>query len=131
MMNTEAGNPNEQRRSVPFQEYTLQRKYIDLILSGEKTVEGRINSGGFARVRVGERIKFFDKRNQNSSVICEVTGIGRYRSFREMLIHEGVTNMIPDAESLEEAESIYNRISSYSQRAKQNGVLALRIKVVC
>ena len=47
-----------------------------------------------------------------------------------MLEREGVNKMIPEAESLNEAVGIYNRIPSYPEKAKRNGVIALRIKVL-
>jgi len=120
----------EQRDQTPIPEFTLQRKYIDLIKSGKKTVEGRINSGGFKNFKVGDRVKFFDGKHPDYYVICEIVGIGRYMGFRQMLEAEGVTKMIPEAESLNEAVSIYNRIPSYPERAKRNGVISLRIKVI-
>lgn len=109
-------------------EFTLRRKYIELIKSGDKTTEGRINSGGFRRLKEGDKVRFFDGREPEFSVLCEILGIGRYRSFREMLEREGFESMIPDAKSLGEAVGIYNRIPSYPDRARKNGVLALRIK---
>lgn len=118
-----------EQKDEPIPEFTLHRKYIDLIKSGKKTVEGRINSGGFKNFKVGDKVKFFDGKNPNFFVVCVITGIGKYATFREMLEREGVNKMIPEAESLNEAEGIYNRIPSYPERAKRNGVLALRIKV--
>lgn len=111
-------------------EFTLRRKYIELIKSGEKTTEGRINSGGLKRLNEGDLVKFFDGKEPEFNVLCEITGIGRYKGFREMLEKEGFTTMIPDAKSINEAVNIYNRIPSYPERANRNGVLALRIKVV-
>ena len=36
--------------SEKIPEFTLQKQYIDLMKTGQKTVEGRINSGGFADI---------------------------------------------------------------------------------
>lgn len=120
----------EQNEQPQIPEFTLQRKYIELIKSGRKTVEGRINSGGFRNFKVGDQVRFFDGKNPDFDVICEVVGMGRYAGFKQMLEAEGVPRMIPDAESLNEAVAIYNRIPSYTERAKRNGVIALRIKVI-
>ncbi len=110
--------------------YTLQRTYIDLIRRGSKTIEGRINSGGFSRLEEGSQIKFFDRREPTYDVLCNILGIGRYKTFIEMLEAEGFLNMIPDASSLDEAVRIYNGIPSYPERARRYGVLALRLQVV-
>ena len=127
-MPVEFRHSTEMASEIP--EFTLRRRYIELIKSGEKTTEGRINSGGFRKLNEGDRVIFFDGKEQSVNVLCEIIGIGRYKSFTEMLAKEGFKTMIPDAKSLDEAVSIYNRIPSYPERAKKNGVLALRIKVV-
>jgi len=122
------GTPKfEQKEQPQIPEFTLQRKYIELIQSGRKTVEGRINSGGFRNFKVGDKLRFFDGKNPDFDVKCEIVGVERYTGFREMLETECVTRMIPYAESLNEAVAIYNRIPSYPERAKRNGVIALRI----
>jgi ASC-1-like (ASCH) protein len=119
--------PHEQSE-IP--EFTLRRQYIELIKSGKKTTEGRINSGGFKHLIEGDKVKFFDGKEPEINVLCEILGIGKYASFSEMLTKEGFQTMIPDARSLDEAVGIYNRIPTYPERARKNGVLALRLKVV-
>lgn len=106
---------------------TLQGQYIRMILDGSKTVEGRIKSGMFNNVRVGSLFKFFA---QSLSVVCEVTGVRTYRSFREMLSSEGYSKCIPTARSIDDAAAIYDRIRGYPERARQHGVVALEIKKV-
>lgn len=109
-----------------YQSVTLKHPYVDQIKSGEKTVEGRINSGMFAKVRPGEGIKFF---NHISEVYCTIDNVSKYRSFEEMLREEGVQNCLPGVKSLRDGVSIYDRIKGYSDRAKKSGVVALKLHV--
>lgn len=127
-MTREFGRKQENKSEI--RQFTLQRKYIEFIKSRRKTAEGRINSGGFSRLNEGDKIRFFDGRDPDYGIVCEINGIARYKGFREMLEAEGFSTMIPDVESLEEAVNIYNKIPSYTERAKRNGVLALRISVI-
>lgn len=120
------------RRSLPGQSQaprltstTIQRKYLNYIASGHKTVEGRINTGMFERCKVGENIQFF---NGTEKVLCRITEINKYSSFDDMLRTEGYANCLPDVRSLQDACRIYQSIKGYPERARQHGVLAIHVK---
>ncbi len=110
-------------------EYTLQAKYIDQIRSGKKTCEGRINSGGFAKLAAGQTIEFFSKNDPDNRVSCRIVAINKYSSFYSMLEGEGVENMLPGIKSIEEGVRIYENIPSFKERASKNGVLSLRLEL--
>lgn len=107
--------------------FPIMKKYFDYIRSGRKTVEGRINSGMFLRIKQGEHIIFF---NQSDKVTCLVTKINSYDSFAEMLTKEGVTSCLPDVTSLGAGIQIYEKIPGYKEKAAQYGVLAIHIKLL-
>ena len=46
-----------------------------------------------------------------------------------MLVSEGFKKLIPTARSLEDAVAEYNRIPSYPERARRNGINAIRLEV--
>lgn len=106
---------------------SIQRKYLHFIMNGSKSIEGRINSGIFAKLRVGEHIKFFCG---NESVISEITALKPYDSFADMLEKEGVERCLPDIKSLKAAIDVYNNIPRYAQKADQFGVLAIHLKKI-
>lgn len=112
-------------RPVRQLDVTLRQPYLSLIKSGRKTVEGRIASGMFKSVAVGSKIRFF---NQGDQVICTVTGVATYASFEEMLKKEGVERCLPGS-TIEAGIRIYNSLPGYSERAKQHGVVAIRLNV--
>lgn len=107
-----------------YRDMTLKNPYVRFIKEGLKTVEGRICSGIFQFVRVGERFRFF---NTTDEVFCRVIGVRRYSSFPEMLRQEDYRVCIPEARSLEAACAVYAGIPGYADRAAASGVVALHI----
>lgn len=128
MSNKETFNNREIQKIIP--EINMKRKYLKQIISGEKTIEGRINSGPFRNLHQGDRIKFFNDSGVYISALCEVGEVHKYKGFQEMLEKENYRTMVPDAGSLNEAVNIYNGIPTYPERAKEKGVVALRLKVI-
>lgn len=106
---------------------TLKPQYINMIRSGSKTVEGRINSGMFARVKPGDLIRFWARQDE---VHVVVESIYQYGSWRAMLEGEGVQTCLPNIRALEEGVRLYNNLPGYREKAERFGVLALRIRVV-
>lgn len=111
-------------------EFTLQKKYLDFIKQGKKTVEGRINSGLFQQVKKGDRIKFFNNKNPKEFVICEVVFINEYPTFKEMLTGESVELMLPNCDNIESGVAIYENIPTYQERCKKHGCIAIGVKVL-
>lgn len=59
-----------------------ENPYLDWIKSGTKTYEGRtLNKIKDWGLFVGKQIKFFDKKNIDSYVICEVTELLHFDDF--------------------------------------------------
>ncbi len=106
---------------------TLRQPYIKQIKSGAKTIEGRIDRGLFANIKVGDRINFYCN---NDDVNCTITKKIKYNSFNEMLSAEGYKKCLPEASSYEEASKIYKNIPGYEAPAKTHGVLALGVKAI-
>lgn len=120
--------PQEKREKIerPPLPITLRAPYIRQIQQGLKTIEGRINSGQFRNIPQGRVIKFF---GGPYSVLCEVTKLVVYKSFREMLEKEGFKKCVNEAKSLEDAVRIYDSIPSFKERAAQSGVVAIHLKL--
>ncbi|MCE2982620.1 MAG: ASCH domain-containing protein [Parachlamydia sp.] len=106
---------------------TLKQPYLNQIISKVKTVEGRINSGQFRNIRAGSHIIFF---NGGTEVECKIIAKRPYNSFRDMLESEGVKKCLPNVNSVDEGARVYDSIPSFTQRANQNGVVALELEVI-
>jgi ASC-1-like (ASCH) protein/DNA polymerase III delta prime subunit len=89
----------------------------DNIATGRKTVEGRIHKGIPACIQVGDRIRF-------QHVVKQVSHVGYYASFWDMLDDVGFENAMPDAHSIEEALEVYHHFPRDEDLAKEHGVCA-------
>lgn len=115
-----------------------ESKYLDDILAGRKTVEGRLKKGKFAHYQVGDVISLRrDWRDEAGTLHdgpadqarVEVVAIHEYESFLKMVTAEGYKNVIPEATSAAQAAAAYNRFYSADDQ-KRYGVLAIIIKVI-
>ncbi len=102
-------------------ETNKQEPYFSYILSGKKTVEGRLNKGKFLEMQVGDILKV------NGSAEFIIIGKNVYTSFKEMIESEGLKNVIPDAVDVDEAVSVYRQFYSVEDELKY-GVVAIGIK---
>ena len=112
--------------STDAKQIPLKIQYLRLIQNGSKTVEGRIHSGQFKWLKVGETVEFMPGP---VSVRCVITTKNVYRSFREMLEREGVSKCLPDVRSIDEGVRIYESIPSYRERAQREGVVAFGVRL--
>jgi|GEM_PF-2460267 len=120
-------NQKDNSCSVP-----LKEPYYSQVLSKVKTIEGRINSGQFKEIRVGQKITFCNQNSRSSQkeAKCEVIGKRIYKSFDEMLKIEGLNKCLPNAKTLDEGICIYNSLPGFKERAQRSGVVALEIALI-
>lgn len=102
-------------------ELDVQEPYLSLIKSGKKIVEGRLGKDKYFSLVKGDLIKI-------NNLEIEVIGVKKYTSFKEMLVTEGIKNVIPDAKDLEDAINVYYRFYS-KEDEKKFGVAGISIKV--
>ncbi len=106
---------------------TLKLQYIQDIIHGRKTYEGRVNTSMFQKYQIGDRVTWFAG---NTKVITEITDRREYPSFGAMLEDIGYKNMVPEASSPFNATRLYSSIPGYPEKAERFGVVAFGIKVV-
>lgn len=100
----------------------VQEPYHSFILEGRKNVEGRLNKGKFASMNLGDILVL---EPENSRFIIIEKNV--YESFREMIEKEGIGNVIPDKNNIDEAVNVYYKFYTKEQE-KEFGVVAIRIK---
>jgi ASC-1-like (ASCH) protein len=105
---------------------TLKPIYLRMIARGEKTWEGRLYRGAFARVRVGEEIVFFAHSGEEVRVRVEELKVSG--TFDEMVGSVGFRALVPNARSNEDAVQIYRSI--YQLQDRGCGCVAMRLKVL-
>lgn len=100
---------------------SVQEPYLSFILGGQKNVEGRLNKGKFRGLQVGDILNI-----EPENKLFDIVGLNYYKTFSEMIMAEGLKNVIPDKNSLEEAVMVYYRFYTKEQE-KEFGVVAVRI----
>lgn len=99
----------------------LYRRYFDLVASGRKTIEVRVQYANLRSLAVGDHIRF---GCGNDTCLVKVERVSRYASFEEMLDTEGPANVNPDSPREEQLANI-RRI--YGPEKEALGVLAIQI----
>jgi ASC-1-like (ASCH) protein len=102
-------------------ELNVQEPYFSFIKLGKKTVEGRLGKDKYFSLQKGDLIKI-------NNLEVEVVGVTKYSSFKDMLITEGIENVIPDAKDLDGAVNVYYKFYS-KEDEKTFGVAGISIKI--
>jgi ASC-1-like (ASCH) protein len=102
----------------------VQEPYLSFISNTQKTIEGRLNKGKFKDLKKGDILLIGPEEKR-----FLIEGITLYKSFREMIGKEGIENVIPDKENIDEAEAVYYKFYTKEQE-KEFGVLAIKIKMI-
>jgi ASC-1-like (ASCH) protein len=100
----------------------VNEPYKAFILEGKKTVEGRLNKGKFLEVKSGDILQI-DPDGVQFRIIDKVL----YSSFREMIEGEGIKNVIPDKDNIDDAVNVYYKFYTKEQE-KEFGVAAIKIE---
>ncbi|ARF11816.1 hypothetical protein Klosneuvirus_2_252 [Klosneuvirus KNV1] len=117
----------------------IQQPYLDWIKSGEKVYEGRlktkIEEWG---LKIGRRIKFYDKENPDSWVLIDVTSLPTFADFGTAYDVLG-SELIPH-KTKNEVIKLYNDLfhnsdekindTEPSQMIKDKGVIAFGMRVI-
>ncbi|MEC3998634.1 ASCH domain-containing protein [Actinacidiphila sp. DG2A-62] len=105
-------------------EMGIYKRYFDLIATGRKTTEIRVNDSSRRKIRQGSLIRF---HCQGDHVLTRVTRVARYESFDEMFDHEEVASVNPLATR---EEQLANIRQIYPPEREALGVVALGIELV-
>ena len=105
-------------------EMGIYKRYFDLIATGRKTTEIRVNDTRHRDIKEGALIRF---RCQDDQVLTRVTRTARYDTFDEMFDHEEVAAINPLATR---DEQLANIRQIYPPERETLGVLAIGIELV-
>lgn len=100
----------------------VQEPYKTFMLKGIKTVEGRLDKGKFAIIKIGDILEI-----ESEDAVFKIIAKNIYPNFRKMLEKEGIKNVIPDKDNINDAVSVYYRFYTKEQE-KKFGVVAIKIK---
>lgn len=106
---------------------TLNQQYFNAIKAGIKTVEGRLNKEKFHALKPGDTLTFTCKET-GEILTCTVTTLHVYPTFEAMLQSEGLTNILPGANSIQEGVAIYESFPGFKEDVKEFGALAIGVR---
>lgn len=99
----------------------IKQKFLNLILSGKKTLEVRVLYPNLRRIKKGDLI------NLNNQATIRVKDVRTYSTFEEMLSHEKASRIVPGS-TREEVLKLLK--SLYPPYKEQLGVLVLEVEPV-
>ncbi|WP_202239218.1 ASCH domain-containing protein [Actinacidiphila reveromycinica] len=105
-------------------EMGIYKRYFDLIATGRKTTEIRVNDSSRRKIKEGSMIRF---RCQGDEVLTRVVRVARYDTFEEMFDHEDVASVNPLATR---DEQLANIRQIYPPEREALGVVALSVELV-
>jgi len=105
-------------------EMGIYKRYFDLIATGRKTTEIRVNDSSRRKITEGSLIRF---RCRQEEVLTRVIRVARYASFEEMFDHESVVSVNPTATRQEQLANIRQ---IYPPEREALGVVAIGIELV-
>ena len=97
----------------------IKDEYLQLILTGRKTVEVRVAYSNIKRLQVGDRLLL----NEQHPYL--IRRIGRYATFDELLAHENAAYIAPDTST---KELLAKLRAIYPPEKEALGVVALEIE---
>lgn len=109
---------------VRAHEMGIYKRYFDLIATGRKTTEIRVNDSSRKKIKEGSLIRF---HCQGEEVLTRVMRVARYASFDEMFDHESVASVNPLATREDQLASIRQ---IYPPEREALGVVAIGIELV-
>jgi ASC-1-like (ASCH) protein len=109
---------------VRAHEMGIYKRYFDLIATGRKTTEIRVNDSSRRKIKKGSLIRF---RCQGDQVLTRVTKVARYTNFEEMFNHESVASVNPLATR---DDQLANIRQIYPPKREALGVVAIGIELV-
>ena len=110
--------------AVRAREMSLYRRYFDLVASGRKIIEVRVQYPNLRSLAAGDHIRFICGTDD---ALTRVKRVARYSSFEQMLDTEGPAQVNPDSPREQQLANI-RRI--YGPEKEALGVLAIEIELV-
>ena len=130
--NHENHKSRESRESRERYRKHLVDPWFTLVANSIKKVEGRLNKGDFAKLRIGDEIEFYNDDIEGVSRTATVTvdAIRKYKSFRAMLSSEGLATVLPLKEITSDKTGVALYRGFYSKEDEDTyGVLAIKFSL--
>lgn len=120
-----------------MQEMGIESSLTDDILSGKKTIEGRLGKPKFLKIQDGDVVSIRRDIWQNNEIVKSYPDATRiyvdqvlyFESFKEMLSALDYREIVPSAKSPNDVLKIYNKIYT-AEDEQEFGVVAILFELV-
>lgn len=120
---------NKDLCTKPVHEMRLADEPFDMIVSGKKTIEVRLNDEKRREISVGDIIIFYRKSNITDMCAVTVVGLRRYDNFLRLFSAERLADTGCEDLTAEQAtQSMYKYYSP--EQEEKDGVLAIEIRLI-
>lgn len=112
--------------------FNLNDSLFNAIKNKSKKVEGRAmkdENDRYKDIKRGDTIEFENKEN-HEKIVTLVRFVHHYSTVGKMLETEGIENVLPNGESIEQGIEKYNAISDYKKRISEFGIYAFGIGAI-
>ena len=127
--NKRLGRNNKMDKRKQDYEMNVSEPWFSLIVTGSKTIEGRLKKGQFAKMKKGEIVKWINNDYGQRSVITEITKITEYNTFEDYLTNEGLDNCLPTITNIKDGVNVYYKYYT-PENEKEFGVLAIELHIL-
>jgi len=113
-------------------EFHVSKPWFAFIESGEKTTEGRLNKTTFAELKPNDIVTWFnidDQTKERKECKTKITNVNHYQTFREMILAEGIENVLPGIDNIDDGVGVYRKYYT-SEAESQYGVLAIQLELI-
>lgn len=118
-----SNRPSDLAQRPRAHEMGIYKRYFDLIASGEKTTEIRVNDSSRQRLKESDLLRF---KCRDEEVLTRITRLARYVDFDDMFDHEPVSSVDPTASK---ADQLRNIREIYPPEREALGVVAIGIEL--
>lgn len=117
---------------MPQYKITVKQPWFGLIRSGQKTAEGRLNRGLFAKLQAGDVVQWQQSDAPQNVVNTRIVSVRRYASFADMLAAERLKNTLPVKEINTVNKGVKDVYYKYYTPVDERkyGVVAIRLVVI-
>lgn len=113
---------------VNFMKYRNHRKepYFTFVKNGQKTIEGRLRKGKYAKIQSGDIIEV-NNEDETEKIDVLVKRVAYYRSIKEMLTSEPLKRILPNVNTIDQGINAYREFYSPEQE-KEFGMVAIEVE---
>lgn len=115
----------------------LNEPWFSYVKNGIKTIEGRIYDDKRRIIQIGDTITFTNKKGSGEPFSKSVVDLAIWdntnkksnkSTFKDVIDEENYKQLIPNAETVEDAIKVYENIPGYNEKAKEFGIIFIYLQ---